>query len=365
MVKIKDLVSIIENKFPPQTQENYDNSGLIVGDKEIEINSVLLTIDINEDVVDEAIEKKCNFIIAHHPIIFRPLKRITGSNYIEKTIIKAIKNDIAIYAAHTSVDNSDQGINKYLCDLLELKNQKIIQPKQEMLFKLVTFVPNEHAEKVRTAIFDAGAGYIGNYDYCSYNTEGIGTFRAGEKANPFVGEKNKLHLENEIRIETVFPGFLKGKIINALLNSHPYEEVAYDIYPLNNEYNKFGAGIIGDIENEADEAEFLSIIKNKFNVQSIRFSNLLNKKVKKVAVCSGAGNFLIEDAIAQKADIYISSEFKYNQYIEAQKRIVIVDAGHYETEVFIKNVFYELLTKKFPNFAVEFSQKFQNPVNYL
>lgn len=365
MTTIKQLISFIEHNFPPQVQESYDNSGIITGNLSDELTGVLLTIDIDEQVVQEAIDKKCNLIISHHPIIFRPLKSLTGRNYIERTVIKAIKNDIAIYAAHTSVDNSFNGLNKIICDKLNVKDIQIIDKKTELLNKLITFVPTEHLEKVQKALFSAGAGNIGNYDSCSYTSEGTGTFKAGENTNPYVGEKGKLHYEKETKLETIFPTFLTGKIISALINSHPYEEPAYDIYPLNNKHDKFGSGLIGNLNTEVDELDFLKTLKKELNIDCLKHSELLNKKIKKVAVCTGAGSFLMYNAMAQGADIFISGEFKYNQFLDARNEILIVDAGHYETEVFIKNIFYELITKKFTNFAVEFSQKFTNPVKSL
>ncbi len=365
MSSVKDLVKFIEEIFPPQIQEDYDNSGLITGNINKKINGILLTIDLDENIIDEAIEKKCNMIIAHHPIIFRPIKSITGKNYIERTIIKAIKNDIAIYAAHTSVDNSYEGLNKIVANKLELTNLNIIEPKKNLLYKLVTFAPVKYSQKVKKAIFEAGAGHIGNYDSCSFNVKGIGTFRAGENTNPFIGEKNKIHNENEERIETIFPSYLSSKIISTLIKNHPYEEPAYDIYPLKNTLDKFGAGIIGELKKTETEISFLKKIKNKLEIKSLRHSTLLNKKIKKVAICTGAGHFLIEKSIKQNADIFISSEFKYNEYIEAKNRIVLVDAGHYETEIFIKNLFYEIITKNFTNFATKFADKFENPVKYF
>ncbi|MEA3452628.1 MAG: Nif3-like dinuclear metal center hexameric protein [Bacteroidota bacterium] len=365
MTKVRNLVEVIEEKYPKFIQESYDNSGLITGEKNAEVSGVLLSIDINEKVVDEAIASNCNFIIAHHPVIFHPLKKLTGSNYIERTIIKAIKNDIAIYAAHTSVDNNFEGLNKIICDKIGLKNYQLILPKEKVLNKLVVFVPNSHAQKVRNAIFEAGAGHIGNYDNCSFNIEGTGTFRAGENTQPFVGNKNELHAESEVRIETVFPVFLKNKIVNAMTNVHPYEEVAYDIYSIENKHQKFGTGMIGELEEEIDETEFLKIVKDELNLKCLKHSELKNRKIKKVAICTGACHFLINSAIMQGADVFISSEFKYDQYISAQNQIVLVDAGHYETEIYINNVFYEFLTEKFATFAVKISESFKNPVKYL
>jgi len=365
MTTIKQIVSYIEQHFPPQVQESYDNSGIITGNLNDKLKGVLITIDIDEEVVQEAIEKNCNLIIAHHPIIFRPLKSLTGKNYIERTVIKAIKNDIAIYAAHTSVDNSYNGLNRIICDKLEVKNTRIIDPKLELLHKLVVFVPTSHEENIKEAIFKAGAGKIGDYDACSFSTSGTGSFRASENTNPFVGEKNKQHFEEEVRLETIFPSFLTNKIINDLIKAHPYEKPAYDIYPLINKHEKFGSGLIGELENETDEIDFIKEIKQKLEIKCLKHSEILNKKIKRIAVCTGAGSFLMYQAMAQQADVFIAAEFKYNQFLDAKNNILIVDAGHYETEVFIKNVFYELITKNFTNFAVEFSKKFTNPVKSL
>lgn len=365
MATINELIKIIENNFPPSLQENYDNSGFILGDKNTEISAVLITIDINEKVVEEAMEKKCNLIISHHPIIFHPIKKITGSNYIERTIIKAIKNDIAIYCAHTSVDNSFNGLNKIIAEKIGLQNIKIIAPKENILKKIVVFVPISHAEIVRQAILNAGAGHIGNYDSCSFNIEGVGTFKAGENTNPYVGEKGELHYEAEQRIETIFPDFLTSKIIKELKKVHPYEEVAFDIYPVENKHTNFGSGIIGDLINPMTEIDFFNLIKNNLNLDVLKYSQLMKKDVKRVAICSGACHFLIKEAKSQNADVFISSEFKYDQYISAQDEIVLIDAGHYETEIFIKKLFYDLITKKFTNFAVKFSDEFKNPVNYF
>ena len=365
MAKIKDLIEVIERLFPPSVQESYDNSGLITGNINDEISGVLVTIDINEQVISEALKKKCNIIVSHHPIIFHPLKRLTGSNYIERTIIDAIKNDIAIYAAHTSVDNNYDGLNKIICDKLGIENYSIISPLKNLVYKLVVFVPEDYATKVRQAIFSAGAGEIGNYDSCSYNLQGKGTFKASENTNPFVGKKGELHTETETRIETVFPDFLRNKILRAMIESHPYEEVAYDIYPIENTHQKYGAGLIGELRETIDEVSFLHIVKEKLDIECLKHSQILGTKVKKVAVCSGACGFLINQAQRQGADVFISAELKYDQYISAQKKILLVDAGHYETELYIKKLFYDLITKNFTKFAVEFSKNFTNPIKYL
>ena len=363
-MKIKDIIKELEIFAPLSYQENYDNAGLLVGSSDDKFKAALLCIDITEEIVDEAIKKGANLIISHHPIIFSGLKSITGKNYVEKTIIKAIKNDIVIYASHTNMDNVFNGVNKKNCEKLNLKNCEILAPSNKQLKKLVTFIPQKHINKVRNAIFSAGGGYIGNYDNCSYNIEGEGTFRALENTNPYVGKINEIHFEKEIRFETIFPEHLQASIIAELKNNHPYEEVAYDIYTLDNTNKNIGAGMIGELEQEIDETEFLIKIKQIFKTKAIRHTNFKNKKIKKVAVCGGAGSFLLQNAINKKADIFITGDFKYHQFFDAENKILIADIGHYESEQYTKDIFYDILTKKFPNFAFYFSEINTNPVNY-
>uniref|UniRef100_UPI003217CEE6 Nif3-like dinuclear metal center hexameric protein n=1 Tax=uncultured Draconibacterium sp. TaxID=1573823 RepID=UPI003217CEE6 len=365
MTQIKYISTFFENLAPLRLQESYDNAGLIVGDVNAEIDSVLVTLDVTEEVIEEAIQKKAGLIVAHHPIVFSGLKKITGKNYVERTLLKAIKNDIAIYAAHTNLDSVEGGVNGKICEKLRLENCKILQPANGQLKKLVTYVPVDHANKVREAVFAAGAGHIGNYDSCSFNTHGQGTFRGNATSNPFVGEKGQQHYENEIRIETIFPVYNQGKIINALLQAHPYEEVAYDIYSLDNKFNKVGMGMIGTLPTQKNETEFLQQLKTTFNTGVIKHTALQNKKVKKVAVCGGAGSFLLNQAIAAQADIFVTGDFKYHQFFDAENKIVIADIGHFESEQFTKELFYELLTKNFPKFAVHLSEVNTNPVFYF
>jgi len=365
MLKIRDIVHYFETVAPQALQESYDNAGLIVGDPETEVSTALVTVDVTEDVLDEAIENNVGLIIAHHPVIFSGLKKLTGRNYVERTVLKAIKNDVAIYAAHTNLDAVTGGVNSKICEKLGLKNCRVLQPASGQLKKLVTFIPADAAEKVRNAVFEAGAGHIGNYDYCGYNLDGTGSFRAGENTNPFVGEKGQVHYEKEIRFETIFPGWLQGKILKALIDSHPYEEVAYDIYFLENSYEKAGMGMVGDLENSLQETDFLELLKKTFGAGCIRHTALKGKNVRKVAVCGGAGSFLLNQAIAAKADVFVTGDFKYHEFFDAENKILIADVGHYESEQFTKELFYELLTKKFPKFALRFSEVRTNPVFYF
>ncbi|WP_340111291.1 Nif3-like dinuclear metal center hexameric protein [Maribellus mangrovi] len=365
MTKVKDISDFLESFAPLRLQESYDNAGLILGDKNAEIKKGLITLDVTEDVVDEAIQKKCGLIVAHHPIVFSGLKKITGKNYVERTLLKAIKNDIAIYAAHTNLDSVTGGVNGKICEKLGLENCRILQPAEGMLKKLVTFIPVDQAEQVRNAVFSAGAGNIGNYDSCSFNAHGQGTFRGDETTNPYVGEKGEQHYENEIRFETIFPSYLQRKVISVLENAHPYEEVAYDIYPLDNNFNQVGMGMIGTLPKEINEKTFLKKLKDTFKTDVVRHTALLNKKVKTVAVCGGAGSFLLNHAKAAGADIFVSGDFKYHQFFDAENKIVIADIGHFESEQFTKELFYELLTKNFPKFAVQLSEVNTNPVFYF
>jgi dinuclear metal center YbgI/SA1388 family protein len=365
MPTLKDITNFLESLAPLSLQESYDNSGLITGDFNTEISNVLITLDVTEKVVEEAIQKKAELIVAHHPIIFSGLKKITGKNYVERTLIKAIKNDIAIYAAHTNLDSIDGGVNRKICDKLGLQNCKILQHAGEQLKKLVTFIPTENLDQVREAVFNAGAGHIGNYDSCGFVAEGLGSFRGKENSNPFVGKKGEIHAEKEVRFETIFPGYLQGRIIEALLKSHPYEEVAYDIYPLENKFEKVGMGMIGTLAEPKSETEFLSLLKTTFNTGVIKHTALKDNPVEKVAVCGGSGSFLLNAAIAAGADFFVSADFKYHQFFDAENKIVIADIGHFESEQFTKELFYELLMKKFPKFAVYLSEVGMNPVFYF
>ncbi len=362
---VKDLIQPLEMLAPLPLQEAYDNSGLLIGKLNDEVRKVLVTLDVTEAVLHEAIEKSCDLIVAHHPLIFKGLKSITGNSATERIVEIAIKRDIAIYAIHTNLDNVDEGVNSILCDKLGLKNKRILAPRKGLLRKLVTFCPTDDAEKVRTALFEAGAGQIGNYDNCSFNAAGTGSFRGSEDTNPYVGEKGKLHYENEIRIETIYPVFKEKKVLEALFKSHPYEEVAYDIYHLENEYLRTGSGMIGELDRETDEQDFLLSVKNLTGTGCIRHSALLGNKIKTIAVCGGSGSFLIQDAIHAGAEIFITADVKYHDFFQAENKIVIADVGHFETEQFAKELIYHVLNENFPNFATLISEINTNSVNYL
>ena len=364
-MKIKEIVTALEDFAPLQYQEEYDNSGLLIGDPEAETNAALCTLDINEKVIDEAVEKGVNLIIAHHPLIFGGIRQITGNTASGKIIMRAIKEDIAIIAAHTNMDNIYNGVNKKICDKINLKNCRILDAKKNLLYKLVTFVSEKQAGKVREAIFTAGAGFIGDYDCCSFNIKGEGSFRGLEGTNPYVGKKGEIHFENETRIETILPGNILNKVLTAMIKAHPYEEVAYDIYPLANVNPKIGSGMIGDLENPVSAPEFLKLLKKVFKAQIIRYSHPSKNKISKVAVCGGSGSFLIKTAMRKGADAFITGDIKYHQFFDHSGQMMIADIGHYESEQFTKEIFYDLLTEKFPKFAVHLSKINTNPINYF
>lgn len=360
-----EIIKLFDDNFPPAYQESYDNSGLCIGDVQSEITGVLCCTDITPSVLQEAIQKKANLIISHHPLIFQGLKSLTGKSQTEQMVIDAIKNNILIYTVHTNADNVFNGVNKKICDKLGLLNCKILSPLSDKLVKLVTFVPVPHAEKVRQSIFEAGAGFIGNYDCCSFNTEGSGTFRGNETSDPFVGKKGELHTEPEIRIETILPSFLTKKVIKELIKSHPYEEVAYDIYPLKNENNTIGAGMIGELSNTISIHELLKKLRETFAAKGIRYTGKDEKPVKKIAVCGGSGSFLINEAKKHHSDVFITGDMKYHQFFDADNNLTIIDIGHYESEQFTKEIFYELLIKNLSNFAVHLSEINSNPIKYF
>lgn len=365
MPLIKDITNAIEAFAPLNLQEDYDNAGLITGNSTAECTGVLFSLDCTEAVIEEALQKKCNLIIAHHPIVFKGLKKLTGSNYVERTIISSIKKDVAIYACHTNIDNVIEGVNAKIAEKLGLKNIKILSPKTELLKKLVVFVPSTHADAVREAILSNGAGNIGNYSDCSFNIEGTGTFKGNEESKPFLGEPTKLSKESEVRIETIFEVQNQNRIVSAMILAHPYEEVAYDIYPLSNKHLKIGSGIIGELENELPEKDFLSHVKTAFHLKTLKHTDLTNKNIKKVAVCGGSGQFLLKNAISSKADSYITSDFKYHEFFDAEGKILLLDIGHHESEQFTPELFYEIITEKFPKFAIHLSKTNTNPVNYF
>ena len=364
-MQLSQLTNYLETIAPPSYQESYDNTGLIVGNRDMEITKALLCVDSTEEVLDEAIREKCDVVISHHPIVFNGLKKITGKTYVERAVIKAIKHDIAIYCMHTNLDNIRQGVNAKICEKLGLLNTKILVPKIGLQKKMITFCPVADAERVRNALFECGAGHIGNYSETSFNASGFGTFKGSEDANPHVGEKGKRHREEEIKIETIFPAYIENHLIAGLVKAHPYEEVAYDIIPLDNLHQDVGSGMVGNLSAAVDAMDFIKSLKERLNTNCVRFTKPLGGKINRVAVCGGAGSFLLPYAIRSKADIFITGDFKYHEFFDAENEIIIADVGHYESEQFTPELIHGFLSKKFNNFAIQFSKINTNPINYI
>lgn len=364
-MRIKEILQTIEQLAPLSLQEDFDNSGLQVGDVNREATGALVCIDVTENVIEEAISLDCNLIISHHPLVFKPIKSLTGRTYVERCIMLAIKNDITIYAGHTNLDNAQGGVNYKLAEMLGLQQVRILSPQKGKLLKMVTFVPDTYAEIVRSSLFNAGAGHIGNYDSCSYNLVGEGTYRAGENANPFIGEVGELHYEKEVRIETIIPAYKQDEVLRALLAVHPYEEPAYDFYRLDNNWPSVGSGIVGELPEPLPMQEFLYLLKDVFNLVTVKHSKFHNRDIRDVALCGGSGAFLIPDAIAYGADAFITGEAKYNDFYDVDGKLLLAVVGHYESEICTKEIFFEVITKKYPTFALHKSAFDSNPVKYL
>jgi len=364
-MKIKEIITVLEEMAPLAYAEDFDNVGLLTGNQDNEATGILVCHDALENVIEEAITKNCNLVVCFHPILFSGLKKITGSNYVERALIKAIKNDISIYAVHTALDNHSKGVNHIFAKALGLKDIKILIPKQNYIRKLITYTLAENAEEVRNALFDAGAGTIGNYENCSFNSQGIGTYMGNENSNPEVGERFEFVENNEIKIEVTFEKHLESKILKALFKHHAYEEVAYEIYELQNKHQNIGLGAIGTLEKPMAESDFLNLVKEKMQTPSIRHTNFLGKNIQKVAVLGGSGSFAIKNAIQANADAFLTADLKYHNFYESENQLLLADIGHFESERYTKNYIVDFLQKKIPNFAIILSEENTNPVKYL
>lgn len=365
LMMIRDIATFLNNEIPLSLQESYDNAGLLTGEPETELSGILICMDVTEEVVEEAISKNLNMIVAHHPLIFKPLKSITGKGPEERAIIRALRHHIAIYAAHTNLDHRWGGVSFALAEQLGLINVQVLRPLSAHLKKLVSFCPTEHLEEVRKALFAAGAGKIGNYDACSFNSDGYGTFRAGEDSRPFVGSVGELHREPEVRVETIFPDWAQADVLRALRESHPYEEVAYDIYTLDNTHPLIGPGVKGKLPEPMPVAAFLDLVRRITGIPNLRYSNGRAELIETVALCGGAGSFLIGDALRIGAQAFITGDLKYHDFFIPGGEMMLVDAGHFETEQFARNILKQMLSENFPTFAVLISDVNTNPVNYL
>ncbi len=363
-MQIKEIIHYLEKVAPRSLQESYDNSGLLVGNASNELTKVLVSLDVTEAIVEEAISKGCNLIVSHHPIVFSGLKSLTGNNYVERTVMAAIKNDVALYAIHTNLDNIHTGVNRKIGEKLRVKNMEVLAPKSGLLKKLVVFVPLKDKDAVAEAMYEAGGGKVGEYDECSFQLEGTGTFRGSTNSNPTIGKIGVREYVDEVRLEMIVENHALSNVVAAMINAHPYEEVAHDIYTLDNSHQQIGAGMIGQLEAPMYSLDFLKMLKDNFG-GVVRYTSLVKDQISKVAWCGGSGSFLLKDARAAGADIFVSSDFKYHQFFDSENEIIIADIGHYENEQFTKELLAEILIKKFPNFAILLTERNTNPINYL
>ncbi|MEN8788439.1 MAG: Nif3-like dinuclear metal center hexameric protein [Flavobacteriaceae bacterium] len=361
---IKEITNVLEALAPLENAENFDNVGLLVGDASAEVTGILITLDTLESVVDEAVAKACNLIVSFHPIIFKGLKRLNGSTYVERSVIKAIKNNVAIYSMHTALDNSPLGVNYAICKALDIEDPKILIPGKDAIKKLTTYVPEADAEQLQNALFDAGAGKMGHYSHCGFTVEGSGSFMPGSKSNPSKGRKGEIHFEKEVQIHMTFPRSAEKRVLKAMFDHHPYEEVAYEVYKLENRHQHQGMGMIGKLSKPMTEADFINYLKDRMHAPVVRHSNLLGRKVQKVAVLGGSGAFAIAAARNSGAEVLVTSDIKYHQFFEAEEDILLLDIGHFESEQFTKNLLADYLKKKIPNFAISLSEVRTNPINY-
>lgn len=364
-ITVQDVVNFLQELAPFQLQESYDNSGLITGDPGDEVRGVLVSLDCTEEVLAEALERGCNVIVSHHPILFKPIKSLTGKNYVERTLMEAIRRRVNLIAVHTNLDKVIHGVNARIAQKLGLTNLRILSPEKGSLLKLVTFVPDSHQGQVLDALHRAGAGNIGQYDQCSFITTGTGSFRPLENANPFLGKKGSLEQVAEVRIEVILPVYARSAVLQALGASHPYEEVAYYLQELENLNQEIGSGMVGDLPQALNYMDFLKLLKINMKCQSIRHTKLIGQAITRVAICGGSGSFLLNDAIRSGAQVFVSADFKYHEFFDSDGKIMIADIGHYESEQYTGELLTEVLTQKFTTFASLFSKIVTNPISYF
>ncbi len=363
-MRIQEVIRALERWAPPVLQEEYDNCGLQVGDPTMTVERALLTLDCTEAVVAEAVQHGCGLIIAHHPVIFKGLKALTGGSGVQRTLLAAVRANVAIYALHTNLDNVIDGVNGEIAARLGLQPLRVLDPKPGRLCKLGVFVPIGHADAVRNALFAAGAGRIGGYDECSFNVDGTGTFRAGAGTNPFVGEHRVRHAESEVRVEVICPVHATATVVAALKAAHPYEVAAFDLYPLLNHHEGIGSGLVGEWEHPLEEGIFLDRLKQVFACPVVRHTRRTGRPVKRVALCGGSGAFLLSKALAAGVDAYVTADVKYHEFFLPEGRLLLADIGHFESERFTPDRIRNHLARILPTFATRLSETGTNPIHF-
>lgn len=365
-MKIREITNYLESKFPLYLQEDFDNCGVQCGDIQQDITNILVCFDMSEQIIEEAIEKKCNLVISHHPLMLRHgICKIEPKDRVGKILFKALTNNIVLYSMHTNIDSGEGGGNDAFAELLQLENLEVLAPHKENFQKLNIYVPNDAVDNLKNALFKIGCGVQGNYANCCYSSEGTGQFKPLEGSKPAIGNLNQIEHVSEVRLEMIFPAYLQTNVIKTVYDHHPYEEPAFELLNLEKKSRKNGLGRIGCLPEKMTVTDFLKYVKEKMQLEDLRFCGDENKIIEKVAVCGGGGANFIDLAISQNADAYVSGDFKYHDFFKSESGTLLVDIGHYEGEYFIKNIIFKLLKEKFTTFAVLISEREKKQVRHF
>lgn len=363
MIQIKEILGHLDTLAPFKYTESFDNTGLLIGDSNQSVTKALICLDVTDQVIDQAIAEGYDLIIAFHPLIFKGLKSIGTQDRVGRCVTRLIRHDIALIAIHTNLDKSMQGVNQMISQKIGLDAMRFLMPEQTMS-KLVTYVPHAHVDVVRESLIQAGAGQIGEYGGCSFSSLGEGTFIPSKNSNPYVGEKEKMHREAEARLEMLVPHHLKSKAVQSLLAAHPYEEVAYDLYPVEVGGSIAGMGMVGELAKPMSPKAFLSHLQTVFGTPNIRYS-AYNKQIQTVAVLGGSGAFALGAAMGCGADALVTADLKYHDFFIPQEQLMLIDIGHFESEQFTLQILKDYLSKKIINFAFDLTSVNTNPVCYF
>ncbi|MGM0602343.1 MAG: Nif3-like dinuclear metal center hexameric protein [Bacillota bacterium] len=371
MAKAQEIISLMGEIAPVKLAEEWDNVGLQIGDLSNEVNKVLLALDLNTEVIDEAVDNNCNMIITHHPVIFNGINSVSSESAVGDMIIRLIKNDIIVFSAHTNLDIVEEGLNDFICRKLGIEDFQPLDVTQiGNYYKFVVFVPENHIENIKSAVFKNGGGKLGNYSHSGFVSKGKGSFKPLKGSEPYIGSTEKIEEVDEIRLETIVAEDKLDKVLKAVLKAHPYEEAAYDIYEIKRTSNVDGIGRIGYLTDTMLLGDYINTVKEKLNLPYLKFVGKKDKKIKKVAVCNGSGADFIKKAGYKGADLYLTGDIKYHEAQHAEELdLALIDIGHYESEIWVKELLYDKLTslaEKRNKKDVEFiiSAVNTNPWNY-
>lgn len=357
----------MERWAPLALASERDNSGLQIGSGQQRVTKILVTLDLNSNVIDEAHQKKADLIISHHPLLFHALRSVNPDEHIGSIVTSCVKYGIAIYSAHTNLDFTQNGVSTTLALKLGLSRIEPLMKNQRVSKKIVVFVPHDYIDRVRHAMMEAGAGTIGNYTDCSFAAHGIGTFKPTPNATPFIGTIGKLERVNEARLEMLSPSWKLEAVIAAMKRAHPYEEIAYDIYNRVNTEADYGVGAIGTLSHPMKPRQFLTHVADTLRIPSLRYSGNPQQMISVVAVCGGSGSDLLSTAAQHGADAFVTADISYHRFMEKHHSILFIDAGHYETEVPVVPIICKYLKQNLTDSTIEVikSKTMKNNVQYF